>query len=307
MKDRTKGNLALLMTAMLWGTGFIAQKLGNEVLPPMTFNALRQVMAGLVLLPMVIMTIRKTRYLAPGYIRNESACDDNALAEGAARRKKRLLLAGVICGIFMITGTMFQQIGLLTVSAGKSGFISACYIVIVPFFSVIVGAKVRKRSVVCILMAMAGFAVMSLQGGLGGATSGDWLTLASAACFAAQIVAVNCYIDEDNAVAISCLQFLIGGGLGLIAALIAEDATLAAVWACMPVLLYSTFLPTALGYTLQIVGQKYTDAPTAALLMSLESVFAVIFGMIFLREMMSPRELAGSAIIFAATIIGQRE
>ena len=154
---------------------------------------------------------------------------------------------------------------------------------------------------------MLGFAVMSLKGGLGGATQGDWLTLISAAGFAAQIVTVNQFVDKDNAVILSQLQFLFCGVAGLVVALIMEGPAWAGVFAGIPVLLYQTFVPTAGGYTLQVIGQKYTDSSTAALIMSLEAVFAVIFGALFLHEIMSMREIAGAAIIFAATIMGQRE
>lgn len=297
MKDRTKGNLALLLTAIVWGSGFISQKLGNEVMPPMTFNAVRQVLAGIVLTPLMLQGFRKSGYLSP---------ETNTL-EQITERKKRLMRAGVLCGIFMLIGTDTQQVGLLTVSAGKSGFISALYIVIVPFFSVILGHKVKARSVFCIVMAMIGFAVMSLKGGLGGATAGDWLTLISAAGFAAQIVAVNQFVDKDNAIAISCLQFYFCGIAGLVIALMMEGPALAGVLAGIPILLYQTFVPTATGYTMQIVGQKYTDSATAALIMSLEAVFAAIFGALFLKELMTLREIAGAGIILAATIIGQRE
>ena len=297
MKNRTKGNLALLLTAIVWGTGFISQKLGNEVMPPMTFNAVRQLMAGMVLTPLVLHGLKKSGYLSK---------ENNSEAQLDYRRR-RLLLAGVLCGVFMLIGTDTQQIGLLTVSAGKSGFISALYIVIVPFFSVLVGDRVRLRSVVCVIMAMIGFAVMSLQGGLGGTTPGDWWTLVSAAGFAAQIVVVNMFVDKDNALALSCLQFYFCGIAGLIIAVLMEGPHLAAVFAGLPILLYQTFVPTATGYTLQIVGQKYTDSSTAALIMSLEAVFAAIFGALFLKEMMSFREIAGAAIILAATILGQKE
>ena len=297
MKDRTKGNIALLLTAVLWGTGFISQKLGNEVMPPMTFNAVRQLMAGIVLTPLVLRSFRRSGYLS------REKCTSSQIGY----RKKRLLLAGVFCGLFMLIGTDTQQIGLLTVSAGKSGFISALYIVIVPFFSVLVGQKVKARSVVCIIVAMAGFALMSLSGGLGKATQGDWLTLISAAGFAAQIVAITLFVDKDNALAISALQFYFCGIAGLLIAVAAEGPHIGAVLAGMPILLYQTFVPTAGGYTLQIVGQKYTDSSTAALIMSLEAVFAALFGAIFLREMMTLREIAGAAVILAATIAGQRE
>ena len=297
MSDKNKGNLILLLTAVLWGTGFISQKLGNMVMPPMTFNAVRQLMAALVLTPIAMRGLRTSGYLS---LKSSTQAQIDY-------RKKRLLKAGVFCGLFMLIGTATQQIGLLTVSAGKSGFISSIYIVFTPLFSVFVGSRAKRRTVLCIALAMVGFAVMSLKGGLGGATAGDWLTLVSAAGFAAQIVAVNCFVDKDNAVLISQAQFFFCGAAGLVIALIAEGPTLAAVFAGVPVLLYQTFVPTAGGYTLQIIGQKYTDSSTAALIMSLEAVFAMIFGAIFLHELMSVREIAGAAIIFAATILGQRE
>lgn len=297
MSNKNKGNFILLLTAILWGTGFISQKLGNRVMPPMTFNAVRQLMAALVLTPLVLHSLKKS-----GYLSRES----NTYSRLGYKRK-RLLKGGVLCGLFMLIGTATQQIGLLTVSAGKSGFISSIYIVFTPLFSVIVGSKVKRRTVICIAIAMIGFAVMSLKGGLSGATPGDWLTLASAAGFAAQIVAVNCFVDRDNAVLLSQLQFFFCGAAGLAVALIMEGPAWAGVLAGIPILLYQTFVPTACGYTLQIIGQKYTDSSTAALIMSTEAIFAMIFGAIFLNEMMSMREMAGAAIIFAATILGQRE
>jgi len=297
MSDKTKGNLILLLTAVLWGTGFISQKLGNEYMPPMTFNAVRQLMAAVVLTPIVLRGLRTSGYLS---------ADKNSASQ-LDERKKRLLKAGLLCGLFTLIATTSQQIGLLTVSAGKSGFISSIYIVFTPLFSVFVGSRVKRRTVICIAVAMMGFAVMSLRGGLGSATEGDWLTLVSAAGFAAQIVAVNCYVDKDNAVLLSQLQFFFCGAAGIVIALAMEGPSFAAILSGVPVLLYQTFVPTAGGYTLQIVGQKYTDSSTAALIMSLEAVFAMIFGAVFLHEMMSLREMAGAAIIFAATILGQRE
>lgn len=287
----------MLLTAILWGSGFISQKLGNRVMPPMTFNAVRQLMAAVVLTPIVMRGLKKSGYLSR----------ENNTVNQLDDKKKRLLKAGVLCGLFMLIGTATQQIGLLTVSAGKSGFISSIYIVFTPLFSVMVGSKVKRRTVICIAIAMIGFAVMSLKGGLGGATPGDWLTLVSAAGFAAQIVAVNCFVDKDNAVLLSQLQFLFCGAAGLVVALIMEGPAWAGVLAGIPVLLYQTFVPTAGGYTLQIIGQKYTDSSSAALIMSLEAAFAMIFGALFLHEIMSLREVAGAAIIFAATILGQRE
>ena len=297
MSDKMKGNLLLLLTAIFWGSGFISQKLGNEAMPPMTFNALRQLMAGIVLAPIVAGNMAKSGYLSV----------DSNTEEEIRLKKKRVMIGGVLCGILLLLGTATQQIGLLTVSAGKSGFITSLYIVIVPFISVLFGEKVGKKSVFCVAVAMIGFAIMSLKGGLGGATIGDWLTLISATSFAAQIVVVSLYVDEGNALKLAQMQFLSCGIIGLVIALITEQPALAAVVAGAGPLIYQTLVPTAGGYTLQMVGQKYAESTTAALLMSTEAIFAAIFGSLILREAMSARELIGAAIIFAAIILGQIE
>lgn len=297
MSEKSKGNLILLLVAVLWGSGFISQKLGNTFMPPMTFNAVRQLMAGIVLVPIALSGLRKSGYLSK---------TKNSYAQ-LTHRRRRLLISGALCGLFMLIGTTTQQIGLVTVSAGKSGFISSLYIVLVPIFSVLLGNVVKRRDVVCVIIAMIGFAIMSLRGGFGAATTGDWLTLISAAGFAAQIVTINRYVDKHNAVAMSLIQFLLCGAVGLIIAIAAEHPTLSAVLSGMPVLLYQTFVPTAGGYTLQTIGQKYSDSSSAALIMSTEAVFAAIFGALILHEAMSGREIIGAAIIFAAIILGQIE
>lgn len=295
MSDRFKGNAALLFTAIVWGTGFIAQKLGNGVMPPMTFNAIRQIMAAIVLSPIMLAGLRRS-----GYLSHERNSYDQI-----AFRKNKLIKAGALCGTFLMIGTMTQQIGLLTVSAGKSGFITALYIVFTPILSVVIGGRVSKKTFACVAVAMVGFALLSLRGGLGNTTPGDWWTLVSALGFAAQIVAVNIFVDRDNDLIISVLQMAFAGIVGLIIAVILERPDLTQITEGLPILLYATFVPTAIGYTFQIVGQKYTDSTTAALLMSLESVFAAVFGAIFLKEFMSPMELAGCVVIFIAVVVDQ--
>lgn len=297
MTDKVKGNLALLFTTVVWGTGFIAQKLGNNVMPAMSFNAIRQLMAAIVLCPFLAASMKKSGYFSK----------DKNSREQLEYKKVHTIKIFFVCGFFMTFATMMQQLGLLTVSAGKSGFISALYIVFTPVIGAFFGDRVHFKTIGCIALAMGGFALLSLRGGLGGATAGDWLTLLSAIGFGAQITAVNHFVNRDNDILISVLQMAFCGTIGLVLSVLIEHPSWAQIWACMPILLYSTFVPTAIGYTFQIIGQKYTDSTTAALIMSLEAVFAAIFGAIFLKEWMSVREILGSAIIFAATIINQVE
>lgn len=294
MTNKFKGNVALLITAIAWGSGFIAQKLGNNLIPPLTFNAIRQVMAAIVLCPVLAISLRKSGYLSK----------QNPIAKITYRRNKAFI-GGIVCGVFMFAGSVLQQVGLLTVSAGKCGFITALYIVITPVFSIVLGGKVNAKTFVCVGIALVGFGFLSLKEGLGGTKPGDWYSLIGAMCFAAQIVAVNYFVDSHNDILISVLQMIFCGVVGITMALIIENPTWAQVMQAMPTLLYSTFVPTALGFTLQIVGQKYTDSTSAALIMSLESVFAAIFGAIILAERMESRELLGCALIFGAVILDQ--
>lgn len=297
MNNKTKGIIALLITAMVWGSGFIAQKIGNNFMPPVAFNATRQIMASIVLCPLLILSLKRNGYLSPS---------QNS-PELIRERKKKMYRAGLVCGFFMIMGTSLQQVGLLTVSAGKSGFITAIYIVIVPIISIFMGSKVRGQSIFCALLAMFGFGVMSLHGDFTKTTSGDWVTLLSTLMFACQIIAVNHFVDEGNSIVISVLQMLFGGLMGLSFSLVVEHPQIAQYIEAIPVLIYTALIPTAIGYTGQIVGQRYTEPSTASLIMSLEAVFAAIFGAIFLKEVMSTREIAGCVIILIATILGQRE
>ena len=185
-------------------------------------------------------------------------------------------------------------------------FNTAIYIVIVPIVSVLLGNKVKRRSVLCALLALFGFAVMSLSGDITKTTTGDWLTLLSTLMFSGQILSINHFVDEDNSIIISVLQMGFGGMMGMVYSLIVEHPQLSQYAGALPVIIYAVLVPTCIGYTLQIVGQRYTEPSTASLIMSLEAVFATVFGAIFLREWPSTRELIGCAIILVATILGQR-
>lgn len=297
LSNRSKGNIALLLTAIIWGSGFIAQKLGMGVLPPLAFNGLRQLLAAVVMLPILAANLKVTGHLSR----------EKHSSEEIASRQKQALKAGCVCGLFLALGTNLQQIGLVTVSAGKSGFITAIYIVMVPLISILFGKRFTGKIALCCTLAMVGFAFLSLRGGLGNVTSGDLITLLSAFCFACQIVAVNHYVTDETDLLLSCTQFAFVGITTVIVSLAVESYTLGGVLECMPIILYATIFPTAIGYTLQVVGQKYTDATTASFLMSLESVFSVIFGALFLAESMSGRELLGCALIFIANALIQIE
>ena len=289
-----KGNIILLIAAAVWGSGFIAQSLGNHVMPPMTFNSTRQLMGALVMLPLAIFSVRKN-----GYFSKAKNTDSQIRI-----KIKRMALAAVSTGGFIMIATNLQQIGLITASVGKVGFISVTYVVFVPLIGALFGQRPGKKAVMWAFVALLGFAVMSLRFD-GGMTQGDWLSLISAVVVAFQVLAVGHFVDKDNSILLTVLELGFSGLSGLIVALIVEHPSLEHFQAAIPLLLYIVFIPTIIGYTGQIIGQKYADPTTTALILSLEAVFAAIFGVIFLGEMMSLREIMGSIIIFAAVIFGQ--
>lgn len=295
MNNKLKGNLLLLVTAFAWGSGFIARKLGNAAIPAITFNGLRQLGAAIVLLPIMFYGLKKSGYLSKSL---------NSYKRYRFH-KYRVLIGGVVCGICMTLASTLQSMGLATVSAGKSGFITSMYVVITPLLAVLMGRKLEKKMYFCVAAAVVGFCLLSLKGGLDSVHIGDWFLLGSAAAFAIQIIAINKYVDKDNNLMLSVIQMAICGILELIVAVPIEQPSIAQFSSCMPALAYSILIPSALGYTFQVIGQKHTDSSSAALILSLESVFSVLVGAIVLHEHMMPRELAGCALIFAAVIVSQ--
>jgi drug/metabolite transporter (DMT)-like permease len=296
MTERTKGNLMLLFTAMIWGSGFIAQKVGMEHVGPYAFNGIRQMLACIILMPATVRAAKMTNYFDAGV---------NGMDEVRDRRH-RMLRASLVCGILLAIGTNSQQVGLSMIPASKAGFITAIYIVLVPILGLFFGQKVSARTWCCVAAAVAGFGLLSLKDGdFSAVETGDLIALSGALFFAMQIIAVNRFVTQNNAVILSAAQMLVSGVLTIICMVIFEDTSMRQVLAAALPLLYSAVVPTAIGYTLQIMGQKSTDPTVAALLLSLESVFSAVFGVLLLGESMTAQEWAGCAVIFAANIVSQ--
>jgi drug/metabolite transporter (DMT)-like permease len=290
VNTKIRGNLALLFTAMIWGSGFIAQRVGMATIGPFAFNGTRQVLAAVCLLPLMMREVRKSGIFSNGF----------------DHRVRTLLAGSFVCGVFLCIGTNMQQIGLITVTAGKSGFITALYIVMVPLAGIAFGNKATFKVWGCVLLALAGFGLLSLKGGgLTTISPGDWITLGGAVGFTFQIIAVNHYVTKSNAIILSTCQMAVSGIISLLCMGLSETTTAAQLHASAIPILYAALIPTAIGYTLQIIGQKYTDPTVASLIMSMEAVFAALFGALFLKEMMTFRELTGCVMIMAATIIAQ--
>lgn len=279
-----------LITAFIWGSSFVSQSLGADHLGFFSFNALRAVPAALSLALLLFVMQRI-----------------HPRGKYSAEEKRALLRGGVVCGVFLTLGTNLQQLGIESTSAGKAGFITALYIVLVPVFSVFLGRKPRRVIWLCVLIAVAGLYFLCFDSGEAMAFNrGDLFVFLCAFAFTGQMLAVEHYVKTVDGIALSCVQFVVVAVLSALGALLAgEQTTLSAVTTCLPHLLYVGVLSSGVGYTLQILAQKDGDTTVVSLLLSLESFFAVVSGAVILHERMSGREYFGCALMLAAVLLSQ--
>lgn len=279
-----------LITAFIWGSAFVTQSLSAAHLGCFSFNALRAIPAVLVLL--VLLAVMQRIHPREKY---------------SAAEKRALLRGGLVCGAFLTLAINLQQYGMGTTSAGKAGFITALYIVLVPVFGIVLGKKTKKSIWFCVLAAVAGLYFLCFDGSSTlSFNSGDIYVFLSAFAFTAQILAVDYFVQQVDGIALSCAQFTVVIVLSAAGALVfGEHTTLAAVKTCIPYLLYVGVVSSGIGYTLQIVAQKDGEATVVSLLLSLESFFAVVCGAIVLHERMSLREYFGCALMLAAVLLSQ--
>ena len=261
MSRRMRGNLLLLLTAAIWGFAFVAQKEGGAEMGALTFNGVRSLLGGGLLLALLPLLDRVGLTHRPQ----------------TREEKKTLWLGGILCGLALFVATNLQQWGLLTTTAGKGGFITALYIVLVPVF----GLFIRKRTTLFnwlgVALAVVGLYFLCMQGESGIGT-GDLLILACAPVFAVQILLVDHFAPRTDGVRLACIEFFTVGILNMPLMFALEQPSFGAMLDCWQSLLYAGLLSSGVAYTLQIVAQKDTHPTTASVLMSFESVFAVLAG-----------------------------
>lgn len=314
MSKKLKGDLMLVLTAMVWGGSFVAQKSGMELIGPFAFNGIRTIIGGIVLIPLIMVLDRmksKKQASAPA-VKADAA--DSALSEADKKNDQKLLITGSICcGLALLVAGMLQQIGMMYTTAGKAGFITALYVVLVPIFGRILGKKIRPLIWLCVLASAFGLYLLCMpaSGGFGHINKGDLIVLACALCFAVHILLIDYFSPKVDGVRLSCLQFFIAGILCVILMFpldpvlgydIPSLSQLLDAW--IPIV-YAGALSCSAGYTMQIVAQADTDPAVASMILCLESVFAVIAGMLILGESLSLREAAGCIIMFAAILAAQ--
>jgi drug/metabolite transporter (DMT)-like permease len=294
---------------MIWGMAFVFQRTGMEHIGPLSFNAARQLLAALTLLVLVIISdaVNKKRGTLPSRVYT---------AKRFADYKKNTLIGGTLAGVVLVFAADTQQIGMVSTSAGKSGFITALYVVLVPIAGYIIFRnRPTKLQWFAVVMATGGLYLLSVRDGFGSIESGDLWLIACAFGYMFYILVCDRYAYRSDPIRMSFIQFVVSGVLQVFIALIFEGP-FSSGWSgwgdymvcfreAAVALAYCGIASSGLGFTGQILGQKYTDSVSASLIMCLESVFAALAGAIFLRERMAARELTGCIIMFAAIIISQ--
>lgn len=279
----------MLITAFIWGSAFVAQRVGMDFVEPYTFNAVRMLLGGICLLPLIIIfKIKK----GPNRAMNKW------------EERRHLFIAGFITGFVLFLASGVQQIGMVYTTAGKAGFISALYIVIVPLLSLFLHKKVPVYIWIGVVFGLSGLYLLCMKDSAT-VSLGDILIMASAFLYAVHILVIDYFAPRVDCVKLSCTQFFVAGFISLIPMFILEKPHFESIVECRWALLYAGVLSTGVAYTLQVIGQKNTNPAVASLILSLESVFAVITGTIILHEVLSPREITGCALMFFAIIIAQ--
>lgn len=292
MNKRIISNILLLVTALIWGSSFVAQKAGTA-LEPFTYNGIRTLVGGVSLVPVILIL---------------SKVGKGKTAEAVPKDKKSLILGGIVCGTFLAIASNLQQFGMyFDADAGKAGFITALYIMIVPILGMFLGKRVRPLVWFCVLLGACGFYLLTIAGKGVGLTieKGDLFVLLCAVLFSCHILAIDHFSPKCDGVKLSCLQFFVAGGLSFIMMLIFESPDINQILDCWFPIIYAGVFSCGIAYTLQVVAQKNAEPTAASLILSLESVFAVISGAILLGERMTGYEILGCVVIFIAVILAQ--
>lgn len=288
MSKRMMGNTMLLLGAMIWGAAFVAQSVGMEYVEPFTFQACRCLLGSLVLLPVIAVLDRRGNEKKP-----VSPAD-----------RKFLLLSGLGCGVLLFAACSLQQLGLLYTTAGKSGFITSLYIILVPIAGLMFHRKVRPWVWGSVALAVVGLYLLcgSKEFSIG---KGELLTLGCAVAFTFHILLIDRVSPQVDGVRLSCIQFFVCGVISLVFMVCLEEPHWDAILQCWLPIGYAGILSSGVAYTFQIIGQAHTEPTVASLLMSLESVFAVTFGWLLLHQALSGPELLGCALVFSGVILAQ--
>ena len=285
---KLKGPLILLITAFFWGTTFVAQSLGSDYVGAFTYNACRFIITGIILLIISLIRRRNVKEYIP-----------------TKKTVAWIFIMALFVGVALFLGSTFQQLGInITKSPSKSGFISSLYMMFVPIIGYFIRKKPKPIIWLFLAVAIIGSYLISVTGEFK-LELGDLLTLICAVMFAVQIVLVDIINPYIDSIKLSAMQFIVAGILSIIFMLFTEEVNFYNIYLALPAIMYAAIFSGCIAFTLQIVGQKYTEPTIASMIMSLESVFALLGGIIILKETLTLRVLIGCSLIFIAVICTQ--
>lgn len=293
-KTQLRNSLLLLLTAAIWGVAFVAQSVGMDHVGPFTFNMVRSLIGGIVLIPCIFLLdkINPSR-------------DTPKTPQEQAKYKKTLITGGICCGIFLALASNFQQMGIKYTTVGRAGFITACYIVIVPILGLLFFKKKCRSTIwIAVALALVGLYLLCITDGFS-IGKGDLLVLVCAILFSFHILVIDHFSPLVDGVRMSCIQFFVCGILSGIFAFLLETPNMADIRMAWAPILYAGVLSCGVAYTLQIVGQKNMNPTVASLILSMESCISVLAGWAILGQKLTARELSGCVLMFAAIILAQ--
>lgn len=273
-----------LLTALIWGTAFSMQRMAVEHLTPFSLNGIRFTMGGLLLAAVNLVRAKRFGLKVTSW--------------------KKLIAGSLCCGLALAVASDVQQFGVIHATAGKAGFITSLYMVLVPVFGLFLRRRVRLRIWIAVAIALAGLYFLSVTEGFSVIPT-DGFLLCAAVMFAVQILFIDHFVKDVDSLCLSCGQFLVAGALSAIVALFTDHTTMADVMAVFWPLMYMGVMSTAIAYTLQVLALKYGDPTPVTLICSLESVFSVVAGAFILHEVLSGRELAGCALMLFAVVLAE--
>ena len=287
MKDKVKGSLCLLIATVIWGSTFVAQSVGLDHIGPFTFQAARCFLAVLILLPVIALLDKR-----------------NKRSFRKQWNNPKLWISGIVCGAVVFVAGGLQQVGLVYTTPGKAGFITAMYIVIVPILGLLLKRRPSPLALVSVVIAVAGLYCLSCVG-VSDVNVGDILLLGCAAAFAVQITIIDRFVQHIDGFRFNCIQSLVCSLLSGVMMFVTETPQLEAITACWLPLCYAGILSMGIAFSLQIIGQKHLEPTLASLIMSLESVFAVLTGWLILGQWLTFWEGVGCALVFSSVILSQ--
>ena len=279
-------SLLLFLAACIWGVAFVAQSVGMDYMGPCTYNGIRFLIGGTVLLPLVYVRVKKKK--------NTPEELPPALT----------LKGGICCGLAICAASLCQQIGIMETTVGKAGFITTLYIIIVPVFGLFLRKKVPGKVWIAAAVAAVGMYMLCINESFS-VSRGDTFVFLCAIIFAVHILVIDYFSPKTDGVALSCIQFYTAGIICTVAAFAVETPTWGQFVSGIVPILYAGVMSCGVAYTLQIIGQKNVEPTVASLILSMESVVSVLAGWVILGQELSSKELAGCVLVFAAVILVQ--